>query len=116
MRESDAKIQEGLSEQMKDHPRLDTTHIILEVQDGNVHLKGRADTEEEKALAGQMAKDYPGVISVKNDLHIDLGIIHAITSIVSGIAASNDEELHHKPHQEEEKKKQQKDSGKEAED
>jgi hypothetical protein len=105
MSESDAKIQEGLWEQMKDHPQLDTTHIVLEVHSGNVLLKGRADTQEEKELAGQMAKDYPGVVSVKNELHLDLGIIHAITSLVSGIAKSNEEELHHHPETEEEKKK-----------
>jgi hypothetical protein len=93
----DLDIKEGLMQQMKDHPRLDTTHFIIEVSEGHVHLKGKADTEQEKALAEQIAKSYPGVISVRNDLHIDLGIIHAITSIVSGISASNDEELHHKP-------------------
>ena len=94
---NDAEIKNGLLQQMKDHPRLDTTHFIVDVSEGHVHLKGKADTEQEKELAEQMAKSYPGVVSVRNDLHIDLGIIHAITSIVSGISASNEEELHHKP-------------------
>ena len=96
MRESDDKIKEGLWEQLRDHPRLDTTHFIIEVKEGHVHLKGKADTEEEKALAEKIATNYPGVIEVKNDLHLELGIIHAITSLVSGIAASNEEELQHK--------------------
>ena len=108
MSETDLVIQQGLMQQMKDHPRLDTTHIILEVHDGNVHLKGRADTEEEKALAAQMASDFPGVISVRNDLHIDMGFIHAITSIVSGISAANEEELHHR-HEDEKKPGESKD-------
>ncbi len=96
MRESDEKIKEGLWQQLKDHPRLDTKHFTIEVEEGHVHLKGKADTEEEKVLAEKIASEYPGVSSVKNDLHLELGIIHAITSLVSGIAASNEEELHHK--------------------
>jgi hypothetical protein len=97
MNANDLEIREGLMQRMKDHPKLDTTHFIVEVSDGHVHLKGKADTEKEKDMAEQMAKSYPGVVSVRNDLHIDLGIIHAITSIVSEISASNEEELHHKP-------------------
>ena len=81
---------------LKDHPRLDTRHFTIEVEEGHVHLKGKADTEEEKVLAEKIASEYPGVSSVKNDLHLELGIIHAITSLVSGLSASNEEELHHK--------------------
>ena len=109
MRESDEKIKEGLWEQMKDHPRLDTTHIIVEVEEGHVHLKGKADTEEEKARAEIIAANYPGVVSVRNDLQLELGIIHAITSLVSGIAASNEEELHHKEQEKPPEKKDPKD-------
>ena len=104
MRESDETIQHGLMQQMRDHPRLDTSHIHLEVADGNVHLKGRADTEEEKALAEELSRNFPGVVSVKNDLTVELGFIHAITSIVSGIAAANEEELHPKPEDREKNK------------
>jgi hypothetical protein len=100
MGEMDAKICEELFQRMKDHPKLDTAHFKVEVTNGAVHLKGKADTEEEKALAGRIAEEFPGVVSVKNDLHVDLGFIHALTSIVSGISASNDEELHHPPGEE----------------
>ena len=92
--ESDNQLKEALFNQMREHPKLDTSHMELIVNDGSVILKGRADTEEEKALAEQIATGFPGVNSVKNELHVDTGFIHAITSIVSGISASNDEELH----------------------
>ena len=112
MRESDEIIQNGLMQQMRDHPRLDTSHIHLEVANGHVHLKGRADTEEEKALAEELSRNFPGVISVKNDLTVELGFIHAITSIVSGIAAANEEELHPRPEdKEKDKDKKEEDPG-----
>jgi osmotically-inducible protein OsmY len=92
--EEDIRIQEGLLQRLKEHPKLDTSHMELVVKDAVAFLKGRADTEEEKKLAESIAESYPGVKSVKNELHIGAGIIYTITSLVSGLSASNDHELH----------------------
>ncbi len=92
--EEDIQIQEGVLQRLKEHPKLDTTHMKVVVQDAIVYLKGSADTEEEKKLAESIAATYPGIHSIKNELHIGTGIIYTITSLVSGLSASNDEELH----------------------
>lgn len=92
--ENDNQMKEAILQQLKDHPRIDTTHITVEVVDATVFLKGRADTKEEKKWAEEIAQAFPGVREVKNELHIGTGIVHAITSIVSGLSASNEHDLH----------------------
>ena len=92
--EKDTSIKEGILQQFKDQSKLDAIHIDVVVQDGHVVLKGRADTEEEKELAGKIASSIPGVREVKNELHVDAGIIYTITSLVSGLSASNEHDLH----------------------
>ena len=92
--DTDNHIKEGIAHRLKEHPKLDDTHMEVVVRDAIVTLKGRADTEEEKKLAELIAAAYPGVMGIKNELHIGTGIIYTITSLVSGLSASNDHELH----------------------
>jgi osmotically-inducible protein OsmY len=93
--QEDSVLEEGLCRLMKEHPKLDTTHMHITVQEAIAHLKGRADTEDEKKLAETLAASFPGIKGVKNELHVDIGIIHTITSIVSNLSANNEDELKH---------------------
>jgi hypothetical protein len=91
---TDQSLRDEIIRVMKEHPKLDTTHLDVVVHDGIVTLKGQADTEEEKNLAATLARSVPGVTELKNELHIGTGIIYTITNLVSGLAASNDHDLH----------------------
>lgn len=108
MGEKDTKLSGEVMERLRDHPKLDTAHMTVVAVNGHVYLKGRADTEEEKELAERIAKDSPGVEAVTNELHVETGFLHALTSIVSSIAANNEEELHHPPVKKEDPDKEKK--------
>ena len=94
--EDDLQLKEEVMAKLKEHPKLDTTHLTVVIKEAILTLEGRADTQEEKELAESIARAYPGIKEVKNHLHVGSGIIHAITSIVSGLSASNDDDLHKK--------------------
>ncbi len=91
---TDQSLRDEIIRVMKEHPKLDTTHMDVVIHDGIVTLKGKADTEEEKELAADLARSIPGVKDLKNELHIGTGIIYTITNLVSGLAASNEHDLH----------------------
>jgi osmotically-inducible protein OsmY len=81
--EADVALRQLICDKLDEHPKLDVTHITIEVTDGKVILSGKADTEEEKQLAGTIATSVPGVQEVKNELHIGLGIAHALSVIAT---------------------------------
>ncbi|MEO7923996.1 MAG: BON domain-containing protein [Chitinophagaceae bacterium] len=91
----DARIQKTICELLHDDPKTDATKMEVEVNEGNVLLKGKADTEEEKTHAGQIAAGVPGVKKVENHLHIDIGITHALASFVARLIEGD--EKHDKP-------------------
>ena len=66
-------------------PGIDNTRIHVEVEKGKVTLKGKADTEDEKHLASKLARSVEGVTGLENHLHVELGIIHALTSLAAHI-------------------------------
>ena len=75
------KVMDGLN---KD-PRIDTSKIEVQVKNGEVILKGIADTENEKMLSEKIARSVEGVSKVENHLHIELGIVHALSSLAAHI-------------------------------
>ena len=81
----DEDIRTNVIESLRNDPGLDAVKIEVEVNDGNVLLKGYADTEKEKALSEKIAASVSGVKSVENHLHIEIGIIHALSSIAAHI-------------------------------
>ena len=44
--------------------------ISVETYKGTVQLSGFVHTEAERSRAGALARSVPGVVSVKNDLHL----------------------------------------------
>ncbi|HKZ68163.1 MAG TPA: BON domain-containing protein [Chitinophagaceae bacterium] len=75
------KVMDGLHRD----PGIDTTKIEVQVKNGEVVLKGRTDTENEKMLSEKIARSVEGVSKVENHLHIGLGLVHALTSIAAHI-------------------------------
>ena len=86
----DARLQKAILAGLHDDPKTDVSRMQVEVKEGNVLLKGLADTEEEKEHAGLIAAAVPGVKKVENHLHIEVGMVHAITSFVSRIVSGDE--------------------------
>lgn len=82
---SDEVIRQNIVDKLTKDPGIDTTKIQVEVENGKVILKGKADTEDEKQLSEKIARSVEGVTGVENHLHVDVGIIHALTSLASHI-------------------------------
>jgi BON domain len=87
----DIRIQKDILALLHEDAKTDATRMEVEVKDAEVLLKGRADTEEEKQHAGQIAGTVPGVKKVENHLHIDLGIAHALSFLVAQIASEEED-------------------------
>ena len=81
----DEIIRQNIIDSLKKEPGIDTSRIHVEVKSGEVILKGKADTETEKQVSEKIAWSVAGVSKVENHLHIDLGIIHALTSLAAHI-------------------------------
>lgn len=86
----DQRIREDVRRRLEDEPKLDESKIEVEVNNGEVVLKGKADTEEEKALAEKIAASVPDVSKVENHLHVEVGIVHALTMLAAQIAEAEE--------------------------
>ncbi len=82
---TDEIIRQNIIDSLNKDPGIDTSKIHVEVKNGEVILKGKADTETEKQLSEKIARSVAGVSKVENHLHIDIGIIHALTSLAAHI-------------------------------
>jgi osmotically-inducible protein OsmY len=78
-------IRQSIMDKLTKDPGIDTSKIHVEVENGKVILKGKADTEDEKLLSGKIASSVEGVNGVENHLHVEMGIIHALTSLAAHI-------------------------------
>src|SRR5688572_29835068 len=81
----DEIIRQNIIDSLEKDPGIDTLHIKVEVKNGEVVLKGKIDTETEKLLSEKIARSIDGVSKVENHLHIDLGIVHALSSLAAHI-------------------------------
>ena len=81
----DEIIRLNIIDSLRKDPGIDTSKIHVEVKNGEVILRGKADTETEKQLAEKIARSVAGVSKVENHLHIEIGIIHALTSLAAHI-------------------------------
>ena len=89
--ENDLLLQKTIHDRLHDDPKTDASKMEVEVRDGDVILKGGADTEEEKIHAGQIAASVPGVKKVENHLHIDIGVAHALSAFVARIISGDED-------------------------
>lgn len=81
----DEIIRQNVMDQLRHDPGIDPLKMEVEVKNGVVTLKGKADTEKEKQLSEKIARAVEGVNSVENHLHIEVGIIHALSSLAAHI-------------------------------
>lgn len=81
----DETIRQHILEALHHDPGIDSSKMHVEVENGKVILKGKADTEKEKQLAETIAASVTGVSQVENHLHVEIGIIHALSSIAAHI-------------------------------
>lgn len=65
---SNASLHEDLAERMADDPWLDARNIEIEVDAGEVTLRGTVDSREQKRIADHIAHRIPGVRDVHNRL------------------------------------------------
>ena len=87
---SDAMIKSKIELILFDTSKIDATKMSVEVKDGHVTLSGKADTEAEKENAQLICASVDGVTKVENQLVVEAGIVHSITSIVSRIVGDDD--------------------------
>ena len=81
----DEIIRQNVMDKLRHDPGIDSLKIEVEVKNGVVILKGKTDTEKEKELSEKLARSVDGVSSVENHLHIDIGIVHALSSLAAHI-------------------------------
>lgn len=82
---ADEIIRQKIQDILVKDPSIDSTKIIIEVNNRTVNLKGGIDTDAEKQRCEELAKTVEGVKSVENHLHIDLGLAHALSSLAAHI-------------------------------
>lgn len=69
-RRSDNRIREDICDFLTDHPQIDASDIEVEVNEGDVVLKGLAESRKMKRLAEELSEMVPGVRDVNNLIHI----------------------------------------------
>jgi osmotically-inducible protein OsmY len=69
-RRSDERIKENVSDELMDHPEIDASEIEVEVQNGEVTLKGEVRSRYEKRLAEDCVEQCSGVSDVTNQLKV----------------------------------------------
>jgi len=84
-KDNDEAIRQNIIDKLRHDPGIDCLKIEVEVKNGVVTLKGKTDTEKEKQLSEKIARSVEGVTSVENHLHIEVGIVHALSSLAAHI-------------------------------
>jgi len=64
----DATLTTRVKAKFAENPTVDATAISVETLKGQVQLSGFAKSADEKAKAGELARNTSGVQSVKNDI------------------------------------------------
>jgi len=67
---SDERITEDINEELTQHSEIDATNISVEVQNGEVTLKGTVNDRETKRRAEDVAESCSGVKQVQNQLRV----------------------------------------------
>jgi len=78
---SDAWITMKVKTVLAFHKNVSATNTEVTTVNGMVTLTGKVDSEAQKQLTGEYAKDVDGVNSVRNDLDISVPVKHAKESL-----------------------------------
>jgi hypothetical protein len=87
---SDDRIKEDINERLTHHPDIDASDIDVEVNNGEVTLKGKVDERRAKRLAEDIAESVSGVHDVRNEIKVSRGFFGTIGDALTG--RSGDEE------------------------
>ncbi len=68
---SDDKIEEDICDRLTQHGQLDASDVDVDVNNGEVTLKGSVPDRRMKRLAEDLAYNVPGVFDVQNQLRIN---------------------------------------------
>jgi hypothetical protein len=68
---SDERICEEVCERLTQHGQIDASDMEVEVNDGEVYLKGKVDNRHSKRMTEDVAASVPGVMDVHNQLKVD---------------------------------------------
>jgi len=66
----DDALQAAVRDAITSEPKLMTASIVVSVSHGQVELSGRAETDAQRELAGQVARGVEGVRTVINNIHL----------------------------------------------
>jgi BON domain len=66
----DSRIEEDVNEQLTRHPMVDATDVEVQVQNGEVTLRGYVDSREAKRMSEDVAESVFGVKDVHNQLKV----------------------------------------------
>ena len=69
-RRSDERILDDIAYRLTQHGWIDARDIVIEVQDGEVTLRGIVDDRRQRRMAEDLAASVMGVIDVNNDLKV----------------------------------------------
>jgi hypothetical protein len=67
---SDDRIFEEVCERLSQHGQIDASDIEVDVENGEVFLKGKVDNRHSKRMAEDVAATVPGVMDVNNQLKV----------------------------------------------
>lgn len=70
---SDAEIRRDVAAALRANPRLDATHVSIDVVGGTVRLRGSVPDWEQWALAAETAMQVKDALRVENDLRVPAG-------------------------------------------
>jgi hypothetical protein len=85
MKAADEIIRQKIRDLLLKDPSIDSSKILVEVNNGVANLKGGIDTAAEKLRSEELAKTIEGVKAVENHLHIDMGLAHALSALAAHI-------------------------------
>jgi hypothetical protein len=68
---SDERIREDVCDRLSDNPQLDASGIEVEVNEGEVTLRGTVQERSDKHLAESLVESLPGVKDVTNQIRVE---------------------------------------------
>lgn len=81
--QEDTRIRKAIVALLHEDSKTDASKMEIVVKHANVLLKGKADTEDEKNHASEIARLVPGVKNVENHLQVGTGIAQALSAFAA---------------------------------
>ena len=86
---SDQRIREDVCEVLTEHPAIDPSEVEVEVQNGEVTLRGTVEDRRQKRLVEDVLEEIPGVRDVHNQLRVQQGAFGQQGQLTGRLAATD---------------------------